>query len=313
VTQNPAVAGSITGIASFQVASDGKLAPIGNTAVASPVALAMDSAGKFLFVASGSAGTVSVFSVGSNASLTLVGTTSLPLQGSAQAPPTASALAVTYTAYPFQYSYCAGNTPPTTENLYVTDSANYVVLSYAVSSTGDLTLVSPGAGITGVATGSVPSGLAVDPCNRFAFISNGSPNNSISAFTICNAITPNCQYVDYSLHPVAGSPFPISPGENPGPLAVDAYGAFLYVVEVGSGGVAGFRIGASTGGLSSIGTYAAGAGANSIAIRSDDSWLFVANSSASTLSQYAITISNGVLLAQPVTTTFNIPTGVAVK
>jgi 6-phosphogluconolactonase (cycloisomerase 2 family) len=94
---------------------------------------------------------------------------------------------------------------------------------------------------------------------------------------------------------------------------VDAYGAFLYVVEVGSGGVAGFRIGASTGGLSSIGTYAAGAGANSIAIRSDDSWLFVANSSASTLSQYAITISNGVLLAQPVTTTFNIPTGVAVK
>ncbi len=311
VTQTSALTASSTGIAAFQVASDGKLSPVGVIQVASPVALAMDSAGKFLFVASGSAGTVSVFSVGSNASLTAVGTTTLPNQSTAQTP-TASALAVTPTVYPFQYSYCSGFTAPTTENLYVTDSANYVVLNYAVSSSGGLTLVQPAVNATGAATGTVPSGIAVDPCNRFVYVSNGIPNNSVSAYTMCTAISATCQFADFSLHPVTGSPFTIS-GDGPGPLAVDAFGDFLYVVDTGSSQLSGFRISASTGALTSIGTYAAGVGANSIAIRSDDSWLFVANSTASTVSQYGITPSSGILSPQPATTTFNIPTGVAVK
>jgi 6-phosphogluconolactonase len=311
VTETPALTSSATGIASFQVASDGKLAAIGVTPVASPVALAMDSAGKFLFVASGTAGTVTVFSVGSNASLNAVNTTILPNQSTVQTP-TASALAVTPTVYPYEYAYCTGFTPPTTENLYVTDSANYVILNYAVSSTGGLTLVPTASNASGVPTGTVPSGVAVDPCNRFVFVSNGIPNNSVSAYTVCIAVSTTCLYADYSLHAVTGSPFTIT-GQAPGPLAVDAYGNFLYVVNTGSSNVTGFRIGASTGGLTSIGTYAAGVGSNSIAIRSDDSWLFVANSTASTLSQYAITPATGVLAPQPVTTTFNIPTGVAVK
>ena len=313
VTATPALTTSTTGVASFQVASDGKLAPVGVTPVSNAVALAMDSAGKFLFVASGTDGTVTTFSVGSNATLTAVGTTILPNQAMVQTP-TASALAVTPTVYPFQYASCSTFTPPTTEDLYVTDSANYVILNYAVSSTGGLTLVQAANNATGVPTGSVPSGVAVDPCNRFVFVSN-SQQNSVSAYTICSAVSVGstlCPFADYSLHEVAGSPFNIT-GQVPGPLTVDAYANFLYIVNTGSSNVTGFRISASTGGLTAIGTYAAGVGANSIAVRSDDSWVFVANSTASTLSQYGITPSTGVLAPQPATTTFNIPTGVAVK
>src|ERR1700691_1080504 len=56
VTATPALTTSTTGVASFQEASDGKLAPVGVTPVSNAVALAMDSAGKFLFVASGTDG-----------------------------------------------------------------------------------------------------------------------------------------------------------------------------------------------------------------------------------------------------------------
>jgi 6-phosphogluconolactonase (cycloisomerase 2 family) len=188
------------------------------------------------------------------------------------------------------------------------------VLNYTVSSTGGLALVPAANNATGVPTGSVPAGVAVDPCNRFVFVSN-SQQNSVSAYTICSSVSTGstlCPFADYSLHAVAGSPFNIT-GQVPGPLAVDAYANFLYIVNTGSSDVTGFRISASTGGLTAIGTYAAGVGANSIAVRSDDSWVFVANSTASTLSQYGITPSSGVLAPQPVTTTFNIPTGVAVK
>jgi len=314
VQQNAVLQPSQTGIASYQVASDGKLSSVGTISVTNPVAIAVDSAGKFLFVAQGSAGTVSVFSIGSNGALSQVGkATALPDQPGGRAPG-ASALALTSTVYPIQFAACSGFTAPTTENLYVADSVNYVLLNYSVSSAGGLTLV-PTAATLGVPTGTVPSGVAVDPCNRFVYVSNAIPNNSISAYTICNVVSPanNCPTADYHLQTVTGSPFPA--GDNPGPLAEDAYGNFLYVVDTGSDQVSGYRISASNGSLTAFtgAAIATGSGPTSIAIRSDDSWMFVSNVNAATLSQYAITIATGTLTPQPTTSTFNYPSGVAVK
>jgi 6-phosphogluconolactonase len=119
--------------------------------------------------------------------------------------------------------------------------------------------------------------------------------------------------VDFSLTPVAGSPFAVSPGDGPGPLAVDPFGNFLYVVDSGSSQLSAFRIGSSSGSLTSIGTFATGTGANSIAIRSDDTWIFVTSLTTSTLSEYAIVPASGTLAPQAPVTTFNTPTGVAVK
>ena len=118
----------------------------------------------------------------------------------------------------------------------------------------------------------------------------------------------------FSLQSV-GPPFPTS-GDFPGPMTVDAYGKFLYVVNTGSNNLRGFVINASTGALTPFAgqNIATGVGPNSIAIRSDDSWLFVANTGyPGTLSQYALTISAGSLLSVPATGTFDYPSGVAVK
>ena len=341
VYQNPAVLGSATGIETFQIASDGKLTagatttlnntiftPLGGqceSIAVTPVALAIDSAGKFLFVANSAAssapGSVSVLAIsGGNlkevqpvscSSASTAGSP-FPLPG-ATSNPSASALAVTPTVYPTQFAYCSGHAAPTTENLYVTDSVNYLLLNYSVNtSTGALTLMPPSTSSPGLSTGTVPSGVAVDPCNRFVYVANSTSNN-ISAFTICSAVTPSCLKPDFSLLAVTGSPFGTSPGDGPGPVAVDPYGNFLYVVDSGSSQVSAFRIGANNGNLTSVGTYAAGTGANSIAIRGDDIWVFVANSTSSTLSQYAIIPATGGLAPQSPASTFNTPTGVAVK
>ena len=330
--QSAALVPSVTGIGVFPIGSDGKLGPAttatlnnnGGTPVV-PVALAMDSAGKFLFVAnsgiSGAPGSVSVLPIGSDGSLTELPTSPYPLPvepgGST---PSASALALSRTTYPVQFSFCSGHTAPATENLYVTDSVNYVLLNYSVDpSAGALTLMPYSSSLPGIPTGSVPSGIAVDPCNRFAYVANagpGSSQNTVSAFSICSAInllsTPICPVADFSLHPIA-SPYPA--GDSPGPIAVDAYGSFLYVVNTGSSNISGYKISPSTGALTAfIGQpVASGLGANSIAIRSDDSWIFVANTNSTSVSQYSLVFSTGILSPVGPINTLDYPSGVAVK
>jgi 6-phosphogluconolactonase (cycloisomerase 2 family) len=309
-----------------------------------PVALTIDSAGKLLFVANSATsdssgnsvpGSVSVLAIGSNATLAEVAGSPfvLPVGGVNLVPPVLQnpctvqvacpsplALAVSPTAYPPLYSYCSGFTGPTTENLYVPDSIGNTLLNYSVSSSGTLTLV-PTQTNLGVPTGYLPDGVTVDPCNRFVYVSNGSSNaataNTVSAYTICNAIAlPRCQHADFSLLQVNGSPFTVSPGDGPGPLTEDAYGSFLYVVDTASGLVSQFRISPTTGSLTALvpAFVAASVGANSIAIRSDDSWVFVADKGPpSVVSQYAISLASGNLAAQTPTQTFNYPSGVAVK
>ncbi len=325
VTQSTTVNQSATGVESFPVASDGKLGsgtttvlnPAGSTAVA-PVALAIDSAGKFLFVADAATGSVpgavSVLAIGSSGALTEVPNSPflLPLQTGGTTP-SASALAVTPTVYPAAFSLCSGNVAPTTENLYVTDSVNYELLNYSVGSSGALTLV-PTSSTPGVLTGSVPSGVTVDPCNRFAYVSNGEPNNSVSAYTICSVVSlPACPSANYSLLPVTGSPF--AAGNAPGPLTEDAYANFLYVLDTGQNSISAYRISTTTGSLTPLtpATITTNSIPTSMAVRSDDTWMFVTNLNQANISEYAITPATGALTPQSPVQTDNFPWGVAVK
>jgi 6-phosphogluconolactonase (cycloisomerase 2 family) len=355
-TQLTALQGAIV---TYQIASDGKMSAgttqylKGNAAYPgafptcglddstnpnsgnSAVALAIDSAGKYLFVAEGAGSAtytidldstpsatvatlnspgVAVYAIGSNASLTEVPGSPFPLPTGLLGTPTPSALALTPTAYPPQFAPCSGHTAPSTENLYVTDSINNTVLNYLVTSSGALTLVPamPPPAPPGVPTGALPSGVAVDACGQFAFVANATTNN-VSAYTICSALSVSCQMVDFSLHPVTGSPFPA--GDAPGPIAVDPFAKFVYVVDTGSSQVSGYRISPASGSLTAIsGTpVATNSGPNSIAIRDDGTWIFVANFNSGNISQYSITQSTGTLNPQVPFTTFNDPTGVAVK
>jgi DNA-binding beta-propeller fold protein YncE len=352
------------GVLVYAIASDGKLGTAaitflpGNPAYANsgfptcglddatnpnagnvPTALVIDSAGKYLFVATGQAGVtytanlgstpvstsatldsigIVVYAIGSNGTLTQVPGSpfalTTPLGGYA---PTPSALAVTPTIYPVAFALCSGNVPPTTENLYVTDSANYLVFNYSVSSAGALSLTMPAPLTPGVATGTVPSGVTVDPCNRFVYVSNGQPNNSVSAYTICSVISlPTCPNADFSLLPVSGSPFTAGTGTGPlGPLLMDAFANFLYVLNTGQGAIEAYKVSTTTGSLAPLTTtpVVTNGFPSAMAIRNDDSWMFVTNTNEANLSEYAITPSTGALTPQPPVQTDNTPWGVAVK
>jgi hypothetical protein len=318
----------------------------------SPGAFAMDSAGKYIFVAdqetndsNGNAvpGSISVFSIGSGGVLTEV--TGSPFTVPVlQAGPTTIAnlagVAVTPTKYPVlntqavQNAECSLWQPlpsSTPEYLYVTDSSNNVVWGFSVQSTGSLSLLvnSNNVAVTFPAQ-SVTTGVAVDPCNRFVFVTNYRSNN-VSAYAICNMTSPGrppiCdsnQYPEGSLVEVAGSPFSLGTGPTPpnGPtvLAVDPLGNFLYVVDNGSNTISSFRITDINGTLAPLSTATVATGINplAIAIRGDDNWLFVANNDTlngfGILSQYEITPATGVLTQFGTgIQTDNFPTAVAVK
>jgi 6-phosphogluconolactonase (cycloisomerase 2 family) len=93
----------------------------------------------------------------------------------------------------------------------------------------------------------------------------------------------------------------------------DPFGKFLYVLDTLSNQVSTFGISTVSGSLTAHGPVATGLQPTSFAIRSDDSWLFVANFNSATISQFSITPATGVLTALPVTSTDNYPWGVAVK
>ena len=319
--------GGVTGVETFTVASDGKLGPVGTTNLAAmgstpvkPTAMVIDSAGKYLFVAdvspaSGVPGSISVLAVGSGGGLTEVTGSPFALVSEAGGTtPSASALAVSPTVYPPAYSICSGNTPPTTENLYVTDSVNYFVVNYAVSSSGALTVVPATALTPGYATGTNPTGVTVDPCNRFVYVANGQPSNNVTAFTVCYTVSlPSCPYANFSLLPISGSPFTAGPG--PVTLTVDPLGGFLYVLDQQENAIRPYSISNTTGTLTALSPAYSGSNQfpTSMAIRSDDSWMFVTNLNSASLSQYAINPSTGALTTQPPVQTDNFPWGVAVR
>jgi 6-phosphogluconolactonase (cycloisomerase 2 family) len=312
------------GIAVFQVKSDGTIAPVGNLiSDPNPVSLAMDAAGKFLFVAEGATGGVVVYAIGSGGTLTAAGAASV--KGLASQTPNIVAVAATPTVFPgigingTQNSVCSvpGNPPPTSQFLYAVDSNNYVVWEFSVDTTTGA--LGPPQGVSTVpsfSTDAVPVGVAVDPCDRFLYVS-GSLHNKINAYTICTMQIQNvCAAADGTLLPVSGSPFAVSGSANGlGPLVVDPYGNNVYVLGTLSNTVSGFKISPVSGSLTALTppTVATGANPTSIAIRGDDNWMFVTNYQSASVSQYSITPATGALSTLPTITTDNYPFGVAVK
>ena len=312
--------GTVGGIATFQVGANGNVTPVGNL-IPGAGSLSMDPAGKFLFMANGGVGS---FSIGTSGSLTPVsGTYTLNLPEGFQ-PPNIVAVAPTPTVFPpvgingTVNSVCQvpGNQPPTSQFLYAVDALNYVVWEFSVdTSTGALGNPPGQSQVPFFRTDQIPMGVAVDPCDRFAYVTD-SLTNKISAYQICANVqlpTP-CQSADGSL--VAIATFALSGSANgPGPIAVDPYGNNVYVVGTLSNTVSSFRISPISGSITALTppNVATGLEPTSIAIRSDDNWMFVTNFNAATVSQYSITPATGALtVSQPIQTD-NYPFGVAVK
>jgi 6-phosphogluconolactonase (cycloisomerase 2 family) len=310
------------GIAVFQVKSDGTASQVGSlVSDPNPVSLAVDAAGKFLFVAEGATGGVVVYAIGSGGTLTTAGAASV--NGLASQTPNIAAVAATPTVFPgtgingTQNSVCsAGNNPPTSQFLYAVDSNNYVVWEFSVdTTTGALGTPQGVSTVPSFVTDAVPVAVAVDPCDRFLYVSD-SLHNKINAYTICTTVIANgiCPFANGKLNDVSGSPFSVSGSANGlGSLVVDPYGNNVYVL--GFNTVSSFKISPVSGSLTALtpATVATGSDPISIAIRGDDNWMFVTNYQSQSVSQYSITPATGALSVLPTITTDNYPFGVAVK
>ena len=99
------------------------------------------------------------------------------------------------------------------------------------------------------------------------------------------------------------------------PVAGGCAGQFPVRLDTGQNEISAYRISTTTGSLSPLSpaTIATTSYPTSMAIRSDDSWLFVTNLTQANLSQYAITPSSGGSTPQTPVQTDNFPWGIAVK
>jgi 6-phosphogluconolactonase len=177
----------------------------------------------FLYVAGGTTGLISGFSIAASGALS-------PVAGS---PFTAAAGGnILGMAMDSQGQF-----------LFAVDATNNNVVSFSIQGSGAL---SPVAGSPFATGGTSPVMVAVDSTGAFLYTANQGSNN-VSAFTISSGV----------LTAVSGSPFPtagsgvITPTQ-PSFLTVDATNAFLYVADQGSRDIAAFSIDSSSGALTAV-------------------------------------------------------------
>lgn len=251
-------------------ATIGALAPVTGSPFAagtSPVWVAAEPSGKFLYVVNENSNNVSGFSINqSTGALT-------PL-----------------TKSPF----AAGKTPvsmtvdPSGKFAYVVNQGSNNVTMYALdTSTGALiagrTYRSRGGpAVIAISKGTAP--LTFTP--KFAYVAN-SGDNTVSASFIDSATG--------ALTPVTNSPF--ATGKGPSSVFSDPAGKFLYVTDSIDNNVSGYTIDPAAGTIlpSSGSPFAAGSGPASIGVDISGSFAFVANRSSNNVSSYNIAPTDGSL------------------
>ncbi len=133
-----------------------------------------------------------------------------------------------------------------------------------------------------ITTGGDPVSVAVDPSGKFAYVTNSS-SNDVSMYTI-NATTGALTSVGT-----------IVAGTDPVCVAVDPSGNFAYVANFSSNDVSMYTINVTTGVLTPIGTIAAGQSPSSIAVHASGKFAYVTNSASNDVSMYSINTTTGVL------------------
>jgi YVTN family beta-propeller protein len=279
-----------------------------------PTHLAIDAAGKFLFVANEgifsdpTSGTISVFAI-SGTSLSEV--TGSPFQVAPLNSTTTGVgpgwLAVT----------------PDGKYLYVANRFANTVSAFSISSSGVLTEV----GGSPYTVGTAPAGLAITPDGGFLYVANSSSNN-LSAFAICNQVVLNCPNPslgpDGTLTAISGSPIAVT--VEPVAIAVTPDDKYLYVVNHTSSQISEFSISSGSGGLTALSSAAISTGTNpvSIALRAGTTvtststsinYVYIANETGGTISVFSYDTANGVLgvAEQPVPAPSGQPTAVAAQ
>jgi 6-phosphogluconolactonase (cycloisomerase 2 family) len=238
----------------------------------SPVSVAIDNSGKFVYVANSDVGTISSYAMTQPPSPSAGGLTSI---GSAVA---SGKLTDAVVANPTKNVLYAVNFATST-----TISAGSVSAYTINTGTGVLT---PLAG-SPYQAGQSSTGMAIEATGTFAYVAN-YPSNPltqppISAFKI---------QADGSLQPVAlGSLFP-----NPSAaITIDPTGKFLYTADDIFDKIAVYLINSTTGALTKVQTVSTPEGPSGLSIDPSGKFLYVSNSSANTVAGYAINSVSGAL------------------
>ncbi len=248
-----------------------------------PVGEAIDPVGAFIYVANGDSDNVSAYVINTESgALTQV-----------QGQPFAAG------SYPWQVAIDPTGKFAYVANAGVSSSGN--VSAYTINaSSGALTQVkgSP------FAAGTSPSGVAIDPTGKFAYVPN-SGDNDVSAYTI-NASSG-------ALTQLKGSPF--AAGYQPRKVAIN--GTFVYVTNFDSNNVSAYAINAKSGALTQVPGSPFEAGTNPIGVAIDPTgaFLYVTNHGSNNISAYAVNPSSGALTqvqGSPFAAGRPLPTAVAI-
>ena len=172
-------------VSAFQIGGDGSLVTVtgspfstaSTAGFASSIGLAMDPAGKFLFVSDHMAQAIVPFSVSGTGSLTAVSTL----------PTSASSCSVSCHSNPLRLTV-----HPNSQFAYASNVQAGTVSAFKITNG----VLSPGA--ADMAAGQHPFGVALDPMGQFLFAVN-KVDNTISAFSV--------DMTTGALSTVSGSPF----------------------------------------------------------------------------------------------------------
>jgi 6-phosphogluconolactonase (cycloisomerase 2 family) len=257
-------------------AATGALTAAGTTSTgvgSVPSAITVDPSGRFVLATDSAGGTVLVFQVN-------------PITGALTQVP----------GSPFPTALFPGSHPvsvavdPSDQYVFATNQYNAPLglAGYTFNSSpgsGDLTQLSTWQ----VATGNNPIWVAVDPLDRFVYVSN-STDGTLSGWTIGSGA---------ALTAMTGSPF--AAGAQPGVIAIDPTGQFLYVTDTANNQVVAFTINQATGALTvmSGSPFGAGNGAFGMAIDPSGQFLYVGNNFDGTISMFTLNPKTGALTAVP--------------
>lgn len=198
-----------------------------------PVAITIDPAGTYAYVASLGNGSATSCGTGSSTSGCIT---------AYQIDSTTGALTLAQVSGTSNY-IATGQTPSSIAvdgiNVYVTNQANNNIGVYPISSPGKLN--SP----LNYSTGTGPTSIAINPVNRYAYVTNTTTND----ISVYNISTPG--FASPTTPTGAGSTAPVS-------VSVDSTGQYAYVANSGTNNISVFQIIGSGATLTSKGNFSAG-------------------------------------------------------
>jgi len=166
--------------------------------------------------------------------------------------------------------------------LFVANSGANTISVFNIASDGTLTISG-----TPTPAGSGPRGMVLDPSGQYLLVTNTVSNN-ISVFSVnsgTGALT------------AVGSP--VDANNGPTEILITPSGKFVYVTNPSIGFITAFTFAAGV--LSPVpgSPFASGAGVSAMAVESGEHFLYAANTTANTISGFAINSTTGRLTLVP--------------